>query len=102
MAHYYKWLIEHKEKSNNLRPLCYSEISKHSKEDDCWIIIGGLVFDVTEFMHYHPSGKHEILQWGGKDATIPFKQAHSYLNYRNILSSVQIGYISSNCNCNQK
>jgi cytochrome b involved in lipid metabolism len=30
------------------------EIVKHDKADDCWIVIGGLVYDVSEFVDKHP------------------------------------------------
>lgn len=31
-----------------------SDIKKHTKESDCWMIIHGLVYDVTKFLEDHP------------------------------------------------
>ena len=30
------------------------EVAKHNNKHDCWVIIHGRVFDVTEFMPEHP------------------------------------------------
>jgi L-lactate dehydrogenase (cytochrome) len=41
---------------------------------DCWIVIEGSVFDVSEFMKRHPGGRWIILAQAGKDATEAFKK----------------------------
>jgi cytochrome b5 len=33
-----------------------AEVKKHIKEDDCWIIVHGKVYDVTKFLDEHPGG----------------------------------------------
>ena len=32
------------------------EVKKHTREDDCWLVVDGDVFDVTEFLDEHPGG----------------------------------------------
>lgn len=32
------------------------EISKHNTPDDCWIVVDGKVWDITEFAPEHPGG----------------------------------------------
>ena len=32
------------------------EVAKHSKEDDCWIVVNGKVYDLTKFAPSHPGG----------------------------------------------
>lgn len=30
------------------------EVAKHNNKDDCWVIVHGKAYDVTEFMPEHP------------------------------------------------
>jgi L-lactate dehydrogenase (cytochrome) len=32
------------------------EISKHNTAEDCWIVVDGNVWDITEFAPEHPGG----------------------------------------------
>jgi L-lactate dehydrogenase (cytochrome) len=45
------------------------EVAKHNTRDDCWVIISGQVYDVTDFLDQHPGGANVILQQAGDDAT---------------------------------
>ena len=58
------------------------EIAKHNKENDCWGIIDGGVYDVTSFLPDHPGGKKAILTFAGRDATEEFDMLHD----RNVLT----------------
>lgn len=53
-----------------------SEVAKHNKESDCWVIVNGKVIDVTKFLPDHPGGRKSILQFAGKDATEEFNMIH--------------------------
>ncbi|MBN2517387.1 MAG: cytochrome b5 domain-containing protein [Candidatus Altiarchaeota archaeon] len=44
------------------------EISAHDSREDCWLLISGKVYDVTDFIQSHPGGT-AILEGCGKDAT---------------------------------
>ena len=50
----------------------WAEIEKHNTQEDCWIVIGDKVFDVTDFMKVHPGGRWIILECAGKDASAAF------------------------------
>lgn len=47
------------------------EVAKHDKKGDCWLLISGKVYNVSEFSA-HPGGE-AILQGCGKDATTLFE-----------------------------
>lgn len=55
--------------NNNNREITYSEVSKHNKKTDCWVIIKDGVYDLTEQKKTHPPGQFLINLFAGKDAT---------------------------------
>ncbi|CAI4214141.1 unnamed protein product [Parascedosporium putredinis] len=42
------------------------EVEKHDKQNDCWIVVEGNVYDATSVLSWHPGGKATILSHGGK------------------------------------
>eukprot|EP00486_Rosalina_sp_Unknown_P003354 CAMPEP_0201564332 /NCGR_PEP_ID=MMETSP0190_2-20130828/2550_1 /ASSEMBLY_ACC=CAM_ASM_000263 /TAXON_ID=37353 /ORGANISM="Rosalina sp." /LENGTH=86 /DNA_ID=CAMNT_0047980367 /DNA_START=95 /DNA_END=355 /DNA_ORIENTATION=+ len=55
------------------RVIDISEVAQHNKEDDCWIVIRGKVYDVTEFIEEHPGGEGVLIAYGGTDCTEQFE-----------------------------
>ncbi len=47
-------------------------VSRHDNVNDCWLIISGGVYDVTNYLSQHPGGRSIILPFCGKDATQAF------------------------------
>ncbi|KAL8837171.1 MAG: hypothetical protein Q9170_002632 [Blastenia crenularia] len=64
------------EKLSKLQKLDGNEVAKHKNDSDCWVIIHGKAYDVTEFKEKHPGGKEIILEWAGQDATEPYDLKH--------------------------
>jgi len=54
---------------NNL----FTELSTHNSKSDCWIGVGGHIYDVTMYFGSHPGGDGVILKYCGTDATTPFQ-----------------------------
>ena len=48
--------IEQKQKRISLE-----DCKAHNKEEDCWIVVSGKVYDVTEFLDEHPGGFDIVL-----------------------------------------
>lgn len=67
------------------------ELSHHCREDDCWIAIHGLVFNVTPYMDFHPGGREEMMRGAGQDATNLFDQTHHYVNFASMLKKCLVG-----------
>ena len=45
--------------------LDWEEIEKHNRTDDCWIVIDGFVYDVTEWVDRHPRRADHLGHRGG-------------------------------------
>jgi len=51
------------------RVISPEELAKHARPDDCWMAIGGGVYDITKYLPEHPSRPEIIEPWCGKEAT---------------------------------
>jgi len=52
------------------------EVAKHNKKDDVWVVVKGVVMDLTNFLEDHPGGANAILNFKGRDATEEFEMLH--------------------------
>lgn len=50
-------------------PYDASEVAKHNNVNDCWIIVDGKVYDITDYIFDHPGGE-SILANAGGDSTV--------------------------------
>lgn len=62
------------------RQISWEELKMHNKDNDCWIAIDGIVYDVSKFMNAHPGGKQPFLELNGKPkkATEQFLLSHKH------------------------
>ena len=61
-----------------VREISRQELRKHRKRKDAWMAINGAVYNVTDYMDYHPGGWDELLKGAGRDATDMFNEIHKY------------------------
>eukprot|EP00968_Pinguiococcus_pyrenoidosus_P020095 scaffold2279_cov276-Pinguiococcus_pyrenoidosus.AAC.2 len=54
-----------------------SEVEKHDKDDDVWIVVKGVVYDATKYLESHPGGASSITMNAGTDTTEEFEAIHS-------------------------
>jgi len=59
------------------RSITREEVAEHNTQDDCWIIVSGKVYDITEWAPHHPGGAGIARMYAGKDATSQFGDFHS-------------------------
>eukprot|EP00271_Cylindrocystis_brebissonii_P010679 TRINITY_DN26972_c0_g1_i1.p1 TRINITY_DN26972_c0_g1~~TRINITY_DN26972_c0_g1_i1.p1 ORF type:complete len:161 (-),score=41.19 TRINITY_DN26972_c0_g1_i1:830-1312(-) len=67
------------------------DVAKHSASDDCWLVIGGKVYDVTKYLEEHPGGDEVMLAATGKDATDDFEDVGHSKNARQLLDEYYVG-----------
>ncbi|XP_047147184.1 cytochrome b5 [Vigna umbellata] len=67
------------------------DLSHHKTKDDCWILVGGKVYDVTQYLDDHPGGDDVILAATGKDATEDFEDAGHSKSARELMEQYCIG-----------
>ncbi len=70
------------------------DVALHNTETDCWLVVNGMVLDVTGFIASHP-GERAILNGCGKDATALFEGVSNHVGRAfGLLSSYQIGTLA--------
>jgi flavocytochrome c len=52
------------------------EVAKHNQKDDLWVVVKGVVMDLTNWLDEHPGGPQAILNFKGRDATEEFILLH--------------------------
>ncbi|MEM0476234.1 MAG: cytochrome b5-like heme/steroid binding domain-containing protein [Candidatus Aenigmatarchaeota archaeon] len=72
------------------------EISKHNSQENCWTVIRGKVYDLTQWIDKHPGGADKILSICGKDGTQAFVQKHGDKEKpEKILKEFEIGVLKT-------
>lgn len=63
--------------SPNKRLVTPTEVSKHNTPDNCWVVIEGKVYNLTDFIDVHPGGPLILKLNAGMDVTAIFKPLHA-------------------------
>jgi len=79
-------------KPKKKRMIPVEEVKKHTTKGDCWIILKGKVYDVSEYMYEHPGGKSILVKnSGGQDAQDEFEAYGHSKGARNKLEKFYLG-----------
>jgi len=62
---------------NDLPKITIDELAKHNTEEDIWVAIHGVVYDLTEFADEHPAGFKSIFDLAGTDGSDAFDAVHN-------------------------
>ncbi|VDK88619.1 unnamed protein product [Litomosoides sigmodontis] len=73
------------------RGIDHVELSKHASVGDCWILLGERVYDVTDYLAFHPGGVEELMRAAGTDGTDLFNKSHAWVNYATMLKTCFVG-----------
>lgn len=72
-----------------------AEVATHNTADDCWAVVEGVVYDLTEWISQHPGGSGPITGLCGTDASSAFQAQHGDAERPNeALEGFRIGQLS--------
>jgi flavocytochrome c len=64
------------------------EVAKHNTKEDLWVVVKGVVMDVSDWLDEHPGGPQAIMNFMGRDATEEFEMLHddevSFYHFANL------------------
>lgn len=72
-----------------------ADVSQHNTNKDCWLVIHGKVYNVTNFLEDHPGGDDVLLSSTGKDATDDFEDVGHSSTAKAMMDEFYIGEIDS-------
>ncbi|KPJ13841.1 Cytochrome b5 reductase 4 [Papilio machaon] len=68
-----------------------SELKQHNTKNDAWLAIRGRVYNITQYLPFHPGGAEELMRGAGRDATELFDKIHPWINYDSLLVKCLVG-----------
>ncbi|OMJ09961.1 hypothetical protein AYI70_g10626 [Smittium culicis] len=69
------------------------QVAQHNTRKDCWMVLFGKVYNVTDYLPFHPGGKGELMRGAGKDGTKLFLEYHSWVNPELMLDKCLVGFL---------
>lgn len=53
------------------QPVSYpmAEVARHDSLEDCWMVIEGVIYDLSEYVPRHPAPPDVLEPWCGREAT---------------------------------
>lgn len=70
-----------------------SELKKHKSKYDAWTSFNGKVYNITQYMAYHPGGEEILMKVAGQDCTVQFNKFHKWVNIENMLGKCVVGVV---------
>lgn len=71
-----------------------SEVADHCHCNDCWVIIGDHVYDITSFLDQHPGGLDVLMEQAGRDATVAFYSSGHHPSTIDLLKPFCVGILA--------
>eukprot|EP00596_Hydrurales_sp_CCMP1899_P005958 CAMPEP_0119043308 /NCGR_PEP_ID=MMETSP1177-20130426/20660_1 /TAXON_ID=2985 /ORGANISM="Ochromonas sp, Strain CCMP1899" /LENGTH=213 /DNA_ID=CAMNT_0007011149 /DNA_START=136 /DNA_END=777 /DNA_ORIENTATION=- len=78
-----------------LRKISVAELAEHKSQFDCWTAYKGRVYNITQYIAYHPGGVKQLMVGAGKDCTVQFNKFHAWVNMDSMMSKCLIGVLLS-------
>jgi cytochrome b involved in lipid metabolism len=80
---------------NPMHKISLKELSEHNSQFDCWVAYKGKVYNISNYLPYHPGGAEILKKSAGKDCTVLFDKYHRWVNCDQILGKCQVGFLQA-------
>lgn len=78
-------------RGNGTRRITKAELAKHNTKEDAWTAYDGRVYNITQYLPFHPGGEPKLMLGVGKDCTDLFNRYHRWVNGHAMLSNCLVG-----------
>jgi cytochrome b involved in lipid metabolism len=68
-----------------------AELKRHNTRYDCWTSYNGKVYNISQYMDYHPGGVKVLMAVAGRDCTKQFDKFHAWVNIETMLAKCYVG-----------
>ena len=62
---------------NTVKQIKVKQVKKHNTSTDCWSIVNGKVYNLTDWISKHPGGSSRIIAMCGKKSSKRFNAQHA-------------------------
>jgi len=77
--------------SSKLKQYTLKEVASHCTIESCWMVVFDKVYDLTDFIEYHPGGYEICMEYAGTDATNAFNEKPHTIDAVDMLEKYLIG-----------
>ena len=78
------------------------ELAQHNSKYDCWVAYKGKVYNITQYLPYHPGGEQILLECGGTDCTELFDEHHKWVNVQAMVGKFMVGVLETSSQAETK
>jgi len=71
----------------------WEEIEEHNDDKSLWVVVHGVVYDVTEYALEHPGGIGILLEHAGLDGTDDFEDVGHSDDAKQLMKTMKIGVV---------
>lgn len=86
--------IKQMPQSTSATGITMADLARHNQGNDCWLLIKGKVYDVSNYINQHPGGRGIIINNCGKEVMGIFASIHSNRAW-NLLTKYDVGGITT-------
>lgn len=77
--------------TSKLKQYTLKEVASHCTIESCWMVVFDKVYDLTDFIEYHPGGYEICMEYAGTDATNAFNEKPHTIEAVDMLEKYLIG-----------